>query len=410
MKRIVLKFISALICGVMFTSCGSTETDFVVGLNPQEGYGPFSVGQVIIWPSRDSLIYTNVPKDIDEYVVRNFTLHTERNVLMLIGTKGDKRIIMVDTNNDKDFGNEQILEYEYPLSKEKQKEIENSLPTISTQLEYPENGQTLTKNIKIRPTPYEGSLNLTFNTNSEVEKKYYLFVSIPEHQQGEMRVNGDYFNVFVSNSFTRSVYLKDRVSIFIAPKSHTIDEIKDNIPYKIGDIFNVKNNDYLIDSISTWGDKLFIKYMGKNERPEGISEGYYLPKFNAKYVDNTVFDLAKYSDKYILLDFWGTWCVPCIKLIPELKALNSEFSDKNFALIGVAYDANPEKVMEFVVKENMNWSHLFVSTSQNDENSVISKLRVTKYPTTILISPDGKIIGRDLAIDDLRELLIEKTK
>ena len=408
MKRVILKFIPALICGVVFTNCGSKETNFVVGLNPQEGYGPFTPGYVIIWPSRDSLIYTNVPKDIDEYVVRNFALHTERNVLILIGTKGDKRIIMIDSNNDNDFGNEKILEYDYPLSKEEQKKIENTLPTISTQLEYRENGQVLIKNIKMRPTPYEGSLSLSFNTNSEVEKKYYLFIGIPEHQQGEMKIKGDDFNVFVSNSFTRAVYLKDRVSIFIAPKSQTIDEIKDNIPYKIGDIFNIKNNDYLIDSISAWGDKLFIKYIGKNERPEGISEGYYLPKFDAKYVDNTVFDLAKYSDKYILLDFWGTWCVPCIKLIPELKELNSEFSDKNFALISVAYDDNADKVVDFVVKENMNWSHLFVDRRENDENSVINKLKVTRFPTTILISPDRKIMGRDLTVDELKALLVEK--
>jgi len=176
----------------------------------------------------------------------------------------------------------------------------------------------------------------------------------------------------------------------------------------VGDVFNVKGNDYLIDSISDWGDKLFIKYIGNNKRPVGVSEGFYLPKFDAKYIDNTVFNLKKYSGKYILLDFWGTWCVPCIKLIPELKQLNSEFSDKNLKLISVAYDENSEKVMDFVVKENMNWEHLFVSSKQNDKNSLINKLKINKYPTTILISPDGKIIGRDLEIDNLRELLIEK--
>ena len=315
---------------------------------------------------------------------------------------------MIDSDNDKDFGNEEILEYEYPLSIEEQNEIRNSLPTISVRCESLENGQILTKDIKIRPSPYLGLVSLSFNTNNEVEKKYFLFVNFPEHRKGEIRVNDMDFNVYVSNSFTRAVYLKDRVSIFIAPKTHTIAESKDNIPYQIGSIFNADNNDYLIDSISTWGDRLFIQYIGRNERPEGVSEGYYLPKFNVKYLDNTDFDLKKYSGKYILLDFWGTWCVPCIQLIPELKKLNIDFSDKNFALISVAYDETPEDVMDFVVKEDMNWSHLFVSRSQNDENSMISKLRITQFPTTILISPEGKIIGRNLPIDEIRELLIEK--
>jgi len=409
MKRAISIIISALICGIMFTSGGFKEANLVVDLNSQEGYKPFMPGQRIISPSRDSLTYTNVPKDIEEYVVRSFNLQPEQNILILIGTKGDKRVIIIDSDNDKDFGNEKILEYDYPLSREKQKEVENSLPTISTKFEYIENGQISTKNIKIKPTPYAGSFSISFNTNNEVEKKYFLFASMPEHKRGKIKINGIEHNVFVSNGFTRVGYLKESVSIFIAPKTDTLlSELEGNIPYKVGDVFNVRGNDYLIDSISNWGDKLFIKYIGKNKRPEGVSEGFYLPKFDAKYIDNTVFDLKKYSGKYILFDFWGTWCVPCKKLIPELKKLNSEFSDKNLTLISVAYDENSEKVMDFVVKENMNWEHLFVSSNQNDKNSVINKLKVNKYPTTILISPDGKIIGRDLAIDNLRELLIKK--
>jgi len=404
MKRLII----IVLIGFALNGCNNPKTNFVVDLNSQEGYGPFTPGQLIIGPSRDSLVYANVPEDIEEYVVRSRIIEPEQNILFLIGTKGDKRVIMVDSNNDRDFVNEKILEYNYPLSIEEQKEIQNSLPTISTQFEFLENGQIFTKNVKIKPTPYLGSLSLSFGTDNEVEKKYYLFVSIPEHKKGEIKVNGVDFNVFVSNSFTRMNYVKERVSIFITPKSDALlSELEGNMPYEIGDVFNVKGHDYLIDSISKWGDKLYINYIGKNERPEGISEGYYLPKFEAKYLDNTVFDFAKYSEKYVLFDFWGTWCVPCIKLIPELKELNAEFTNKNFSLISIAYDENAEKVMDFVIKEDMNWAHLFVGRSQNDENSAISKLKVTKFPTTILISPEGKIIGRDLAIDELRKIINE---
>ena len=406
MKKNILLVIPALICGVVFTSCSPNRTNLVVDLNSQEGFGPFRSVLLIVGPSQEELVYTNVPDEIDEYVVRNCILKPEHNILLLIGTKGDKRVIMVDSNNDKDFGNEKILEYNYPLNEEEQKEIQNSLPTISTQFEFLENGQIFTKNVQIKPTPYLGSMSLSFRTNNEVEKKYFLFVSIPEYKNGEVSINGVDFNVFVSNSFIRMNYLKERVSIFISPKSEDLlPELAGNIPYKIGDVFNAKGHDYLIDSISNWGDKLFIKYIGKNERPEGVSEGFYPPIFEAKYLDNTAFDLAKYSGNYVLLDFWGTWCVPCIELIPELKKMNDDFSSKNFTLISVAYDENSEQVMEFVTKENMNWPHLFVGRSQNDENSMIHKLKVAKFPTTILISPDGKILGRDLSFDKLRELL-----
>jgi protein-disulfide isomerase-like protein with CxxC motif len=66
--------------------------------------------------------------------------------------------------------------------------------------------------------------------------------------------------------------------------------------------------------------------------------------------------------------------------------------------------------LNFVAKENMNWPQLFVNQRQRDENSLINKLRITSYPTMILVSPERKIIGRNYReIDELKELLIEKT-
>ena len=185
-------------------------------------------------------------------------------------------------------------------------------------------------------------------------------------------------------------------------------ELDGDIPYKIGDVFNVKGHDYLIDSVTNWGDKIFIKYVDENTMPVGITEGYFMPKFEAKHLDNSVFELKQHPDKYILLDFWGTWCNPCIKLIPELKKINSEYPKDKFELVSVAFDSDPQKIIDFVEKENMNWVHLFVSQKQEDKNSLIEKLKITSYPSTILIDPEGKIIARNLDIDKLKELLNEK--
>ncbi|MFA6713551.1 MAG: TlpA disulfide reductase family protein, partial [Bacteroidales bacterium] len=109
--------------------------------------------------------------------------------------------------------------------------------------------------------------------------------------------------------------------------------------------------------------------------------------------------------KYILIDFWGTWCNPCITLIPELKEIKAEFEDKNFTIVSVAYDRDAQKVLDFVEKEQMNWDHVFVSQTQTDKNSLVEKLKVTSFPTTILIAPDGKIIARNKSINELKEIL-----
>lgn len=431
---------------VILVGCNNSKTDFVIQLDSKNGYGAFIPTRVILWPDNDSIFYQNVPKDIDEYVVRRFVLQPTQyywnkyldksiekeqfeniaqhykidttkltktkvdcEVLLLIGTKANKRVIIVDSNNDGDFGNEAILEYDYPLTIEKQKEIENNLPIVSVKYEYFENNKILTKETKIKPSPYKGSLGLSFNTDNETEKKYFLFASFPEYKKGKIVLHGLDYEVFVSNGFSRVNYPADRLSVLIKPKSDSLlSELDDNIPYRIGDVFNVKGHDYLIDSITNWGDKLFIKYVGENVMPLGITEGYYMPKFEAKHLDNSIFELKQHPGKYILFDFWGTWCNPCLKLIPELKKLNSEYSKEKFELVSVAFDSDPQKVKDFVEKENMDWVHLFVNQKQENKNSLIEKLKITSYPSTILIDPKGKIIARNLDIEKLKDLLNEK--
>lgn len=428
---------------IFLIGCNNSKIDFVVDLNNQEGYGIFMPGNKILWPSQDSLNYRNVPKNIDEYIVRSLPLQTDQyfwnkyltkkikkerfekivnhynidttrlsnkyidcEVLILTGTKHGKRIIIVDSDNDEDFGDEKIFEYEYPMSNEKQKEIQNTLPMVLTQYEYFENNQLTTKKINIKPSPYKGSLGLSFNTENQIEKKYFLFASFPEYKKGSINLDRQDLEIFVSNGFSRVNYDKDRVSLFITPKTDSLpSELNGDIPYAIGDIFNVKGHDYLIDSISNWGNELFIKYVGENTKNIGITEGFYMPKFEAKHLDNSIFELKQHPDKYILLDFWGTWCKPCIKLIPELKKLNSEFSNDKFVLVSVAFDNDPKKVDDYIIKENMNWEHVFVRQNQKDKNSLVEKLKVTSFPTTILIAPDGKIIARNKTMDELKEIL-----
>lgn len=428
---------------ILLIGCSESKKDFVVKLNSQDGYGIFMPGNVILWPSNDSLSYVNVPKDIEEYVVRSLplqpaqyywnkyligeinkdqfekiadyynidttklsNLQVDCEVLFLIGTKSDKRIIIIDTDNDENFGNEEILEYEYPLTKERQKEIENTLPIVSAQYDYFENNQLITKETKIKPSPYKGSLGLNFNTANEIEKKYFLFASFPEYKKGHFDFGGFAYNIFVSNGFSRINYSSDRLSVFIFPKSDSMpSELEGDIPYEIGDVFNVKGYDYLIDSVTNWGDEIFIKYVGENARPVGITEGYYIPKFEAKHLDNSIFELKQHPDKYILLDFWGTWCNPCIKLIPELKKINSDYSNDKFVLVSVAYDSDSKKVADFISRENMDWEHIFVNQNQENNNSLIEKLKISSYPSTILIDPDGKIIARNKPIEELKEII-----
>ncbi len=437
-----MKQLLFLILSILIISCEKSYNDIVVDLKSSQGYGPFTPRQIIIWPTSTKLDYRNVPDDIQEYVVRKLDFQPEQSywhrylnkevspekfekyisdygidttkltkdyvdseVLFLIGTKSNKRVIIIDSDNDGDFSNESILEYVYPLDIKRQKEISKTLPAIRTQYEIFDDNNIISKNILIKPSPYKGSLGIGFSTDNEIEKKYYLFASFPEYKKGSFTVNNNNYEIHTSNGFIKNYYGSD-TKIFIVSSEDTLPStLKGDIPYEIGDIFNIDEHDFSIDSITISGDKLFIKYLGANVYPVGVTEGYFLPKFKSQYIDYSVFTLENYPDQYVLLDFWGTWCIPCIKLIPELKKLNSEFENKPFALVSIAYDTDRKKVKSFVEKESMKWDHLFVDQDNTDANSIVEKLKITSFPTTILIDPQGKIIARDKSLDELKVIL-----
>ena len=435
-----------LILFLLLTACSNTTTNFKVDLKSVEGYGIFLPGNRILFPINDLVYYRNVPIDMSEFVVRSLALQTDQyywnrylnkqidintinqiidyykidtttlanvdvdcEVLVLIGDKNGRRVIIVDSDNDEDFADEKINEYDYPIPLEKQKEIEQNLPIILTQYEYFENDEVQTKSVKIMPSPYNGTMGINFNTDNEVEKKFFLFVSFPEYKQGVISVNKTKFEVIASNYFSGNIYEPNRTKLFIFPKTGIVpSELNGDIPYGIGDIFNITGNDYVIDSISKWGDNLFLEYIGKNSHPYGFTEGFYVPKFDAYYLDKSIFTFKDYEGKYILFDFWGTWCNPCIKLIPELQNLNNDYKDKNFVLISIAFDSDPKIVFDFTNENKMDWKHLFVNQTQFDKNSITEKLKINSYPSLLLISPNGEIIARNKQMDELREILNNK--
>ncbi len=106
-------------------------------------------------------------------------------------------------------------------------------------------------------------------------------------------------------------------------------------------------------------------------------------------------ELVKLSDfkgKYVILDFWATWCGPCLRKLPELKSLHSKIkSDDRFVLIGVSLDdAKDEKAVgKFLAKREMSWIH---GLAGGWETEIVQEYGVSAIPTVLVIGPDGKIL------------------
>ena len=115
-------------------------------------------------------------------------------------------------------------------------------------------------------------------------------------------------------------------------------------------------------------------------------------------MNGKIVNLADYKGKYVLLDFWGSWCGPCRAGNPHLKDLYAKYKTKGFTIIGIANEsgtiAEASAAWKKAVKEDgLPWIQV-LNNEGKDKVDVTNIYEVSAFPTKILVDKDGKIIGR----------------
>ncbi len=131
---------------------------------------------------------------------------------------------------------------------------------------------------------------------------------------------------------------------------------------------------------------------------EGATVGNPLPDFETYTVDGKLDKLANYKGEYLLIDFWASWCGPCIKEIPNLKAVYKDYKDKGLRLIGISVDDSQDKWKKAIHEHGLDYLQLHDTTKKTGK-----LLNYQGIPFIILVSPDGTILERGLRGEDVRE-------
>ena len=150
----------------------------------------------------------------------------------------------------------------------------------------------------------------------------------------------------------------------------------------------------LMELVDTDKYKNLSYYKSLAIRVEGFKNtgvGDKAPSIVGKNVMNGAdFDMSSLKGKFVIIDFWGTWCGACLSGVPEMKKFRDEHADK-LQIVGLSKDRNVEKVQKCMTKHGMNWPNIMVGKGEQD---FVAKYNVQGYPTKILLDRNGKILLR----------------
>lgn len=129
--------------------------------------------------------------------------------------------------------------------------------------------------------------------------------------------------------------------------------------------------------------------------------GAEFPDFQAEDTDGKSLSLDQFKNKIVLIDFWATWCPPCVDEMPTIVKTYKKYHAQGFEIIGINLDYDENKFSRFMEDNGMTWRQYF--DGKGGQNKLARKYSIDSIPATFLVGTDGKIIAKNLRGSSLEE-------
>ncbi len=145
------------------------------------------------------------------------------------------------------------------------------------------------------------------------------------------------------------------------------------------------------------------EFLKKMAGLKAVQVGQPAPEFSINGLDGTPIKLSDFKGKYVLIDFWASWCMPCRQENPNLVKAYNQFKNKNFTVLGISLDKDVAAWKKAIADDHLAWNH---ASELNDfEGATVRLYQVEAIPSSFLVDPNGKIIAKGLRGEELDAFL-----
>jgi peroxiredoxin len=145
------------------------------------------------------------------------------------------------------------------------------------------------------------------------------------------------------------------------------------------------------------------EFLGRTAKLRSVQVGQPAPQFTINGVDGKPIKLADFKGKYVMLDFWASWCQPCRQENPNVVKAYQAYKDKNFTILGISLDKDAAAWKAAIAADHLTWSH---ASDLNDFESATAMLySIDAIPSSFIVDPNGIIVAKNLRGEELDAFL-----